>query len=81
MACTTQAAIVVQTLSRMCRGGSGLQAVSLGTGEDAQGLQMGFESSPNILVPFFPPGAKILPPNGQAPPQGYAAFPCEHQEV
>lgn len=39
---------------------------------------MGFESSPNILLPFFfSPGAKILPPKGQAPLLDYAAFLCE----
>lgn len=65
------------TISRMCRAGSGLQGVSLGTGANAQGVQMEFESSPNILLPFFSPGAKILPPNDQAPLLDHAAFPCE----
>lgn len=61
----------------MCRDGSGLQGVSLGTAANAQGVQMEFESSPNIPLPLFSSGAKILPPYGQAPLLDNAAFPCE----
>lgn len=76
MARTTQAAITVQIPSPGCAG-VGVQGVSLGTGANAQGAQVEFESSPNILLPFFSPGAKILPPNGQAPLLDHAGFPCE----
>lgn len=53
------------TVSRMCRDGSGLQGVSLGIGTDVQGIQMGFESSPNILLPFFFPRSRN--PTSQRP--------------
>lgn len=38
---------------------------------------MEFESSPNILLPFFSPGAKILPHTGHTPLLDHAAFLCE----
>lgn len=54
-----------ETISRVCRDGSGLQGASLGTGASTQGVQMGFESSPMTLLPLFPQEPKSHLPRAQ----------------